>query len=177
MNKKSMKGVFFTISGVVKTGDSSYIVLVDEDSSLYFPIQSSDMQSALVENILSENIEFNVDNFGIYFSFISMFTAHDMFPSCISFFVGSRGGVECSMDVTEQNELGFKVSRVPLILVDAVILASACKIPIVIYGIAGTEFAFKINKDIPKQNVFSFVCDEISKSERLSSINNLYENE
>jgi hypothetical protein len=162
---------------VVRTNDNAYVVLVDESASSYFPIQSSEPQAMLVESILSDTIEFNVENYGIYFSFLSMLTAHDMVPTQVSFIVGKKGGVSCSMDVTEENELGFKVSRVPLTLIDAVVLCSVGKMPIVIYGVAGTEFTFKINKDIPKQSVFSFVCDEIVKSERLSSINCADENE
>jgi bifunctional DNase/RNase len=170
VNKNAMKGIDFFITGVVRTNNNAYVILVDESASLYFPIKSGDSHAMLVENILEDDLEFNVDNYGLYFSFLSMFKAHEMNPTQIFFEIGKKGNIFCSMDVVEENELGIKVSRIPINTSDAVVLCAVCKIPIVVYGPAGTEFAFKIGKEIPKQNVFSFICDEIIRSERLSAI-------
>lgn len=170
MNNKPMKGIDFVVAGVIRTERKSYAILVDETTSLYFPIHCGEAQAILIENIITDKCEFDIEYYGLYFSFLSMFKAHDMFPSQISFTIGKNGSASCSMDVTEENELGFKVSRVPLLTADAVILCAIGKMSIVIYGEADTEFIFKINKDVSKQNVFQFICDDILKAERLIAI-------
>ena len=170
MSNEALRGIDFTVRGVVNTDHGAYVVLIDEMSSMYFPVPCQSFHAALVEAILSEKIDVTLANYGLYFSLLSIFKAHDMSPTQIVFIVSPRGGVTCSMEVVESNELGMKISRIPMMLPDAVAISAIGKIPVVVYGSAGTMFTFKIGKDVPKQNVFSFVCEEIAKSERLASI-------
>jgi hypothetical protein len=170
VSKKALKGIDFFITGVVRTDNYAYVILVNESATLYFPVKSGESHAILVENILEGSIEFNVENYGIYFSFLSMFKAHEMFPTQIFFEIGKKGNVNCSMDVVEDNELGMKVSRIPVSVADSVVLCAVGKMPIVVYGPVGTEFAFKIAKEISNKNVFSFICDEIMRSERLAAL-------
>ncbi len=170
MSSEPMKGIDFSVQGVVQTPKGAYVVLIDEPASMYFPVRCELFQAALVETILKDEDELHIQNYGIYFSFLSVFKAHDMFPTQIAFTVDKRGEVTCALDIVEENELGVKVSRIPMLLPDAVAISALGTIPIVVYGSAGTNFVFKIGKDVPKQNIFSFVCEEIAKSERLSAI-------
>ena len=157
--------------GVVSTENHAYVILLNDDLSAYFPIQSDALQAELVEGILSENLEFDIRNYGIYFTFLSMLKAHGMNPTQLVFSVEKKGDVTCSLDIVEENELGVKVSRVPFLLADAVVIGTLGKIPVVIYGVAGTEFVFKLDSTILKQNIFSTICEEIARSERISAIN------
>ena len=170
MNGDAMRGIDFTVKGVVRTGRGSYVVLIDESSTTYFPVQCQPFQASLVENILGEETEIVLANYGLYFSLLSVFKAHGMFPTQLSLSVGKRGGAECLLELVEENELVTKVSRIPLLLPDAVAISALGKIPMVVYGPAGSDFAFPIGKGVPKQNVFSFVCEEIAKAERFASI-------
>jgi len=170
VDTKVLKGMDFSVAGIVRTENSDYVVMVDESTSFYFPISSGSVNTNLIEMIFSGDFDFELENYGIYFSFLSMFKAHDMCPTQVSFIIKKDGGTTCSMDVSEENELGVKVSRIPLLLSDAVVLCSLGRIPIVIYGCAGTDFVFKIDKNVPKQNIFSFIGEEISQSERMAAI-------
>jgi hypothetical protein len=160
----------FSVHGAVETSRGSYAILMDEAVTMYFPIQCSPFHSQLVAAILSNEAPFDIECLGIYFSMLSMFRAHDMFPTQMMLTVGKSGKTTCELEVSEENELGSKISRVPLLLPDAIVLAVLCKIPVVVYGTAGTDFTFKIDKSVPKDNVFSCICEEIAKSERLSAI-------
>lgn len=170
MSTMAMKGVDFDVKGVVTTPNGSYAVLMDEGMTSYFPIPCQPFHGQIIEGALSEKDTFNLDNYGLYFTLLSLFKAHDMKPTQISLSISSRGTVTCFLEVVEQNELGSKVSRIPMVLSDAVVVGVLGKIPMVVYGVAGTDIAFAIGKGVPKQNVFSFVCDEIAKSERMSAI-------
>jgi len=165
-----MKGVDFEVKGVVRTPRGSYVVMIDEGATRYFPVPCQPFHAVLVETILGEQEDIVLANYGLYFTLLSVFKAHDMRPTQIAMEVGKRGAASCSMEVVEENELGSKVSRIPLLLPDAVAVSALSKIPVVVYGSAGSDFAFAIQKGIPKQNVFSFVCEEIAKSERIAAI-------
>jgi hypothetical protein len=88
----------------------------------------------------------------------------------VAIIVGKNRGLTCYMDMVQNNELGMKVSRIPVILSDAMVLCAIFGVPVVVYGAAGTDFAFSIDKNIPKDNIFSFICDDISKSEKLMAM-------
>lgn len=169
MAQKAMRGLVFSVSGVVKTDDSDYIIMVDESSSFYFPVLS-DPYNIHIINKCVDGVEFNIENYGIYFSLLSIFNAHEICPTQVSFIIKENGGTTCSIDITEQNELGIKISRVPLLLSDAAVMCFIGNIPIVVYGCSGTNFVFEIDKSVPKQNIFSYICDDISKSERIAAI-------
>lgn len=170
MSDEAMRGVEFTVRGVVRTTCGAYAILIDERSSMYFPVSCQLFHATLIEVILGDKEDFTIANYGLYFSFLSIFQAHDIFPTQVAFTVGKRGGATCALEIIEDNELGVKVSRIPMLLPDAVAFSALGKIPIVVYGPAGSAFVFTIGKDVPKQNVFSFVCEEIAKSERLAAI-------
>lgn len=177
MGNDALTGIDFSVAGVVRTESRAYAVLVDDSSSSYFPIQSGLFQTALIEGVMSNELDFDVDSYGLYFTLISMFKAHGIRPTQISFVVKKGGSTSCSLELVEENELGSKVSRIPILLQDAVVVSSLGTIPIVVYGVAGTEFVFKIDKAIPKQNIFSAICEEIVKSERMSAISSGDDNE
>ena len=166
----AMSGIEFYVAGTVLVGTSAYAILVDELSSLYFPIQCVTQQTALIDGINSGEHPCDIDNLGIYFTFLSTLKAHNMFPTHFSVTFNKKGGIFCCVDLVEDNELGVKVSRVPVTKQDMAILSSIGKIPIVIYGTAGTEFAFRIDKGVPKKNIFSFVCEEIARAEKMKAI-------
>ena len=170
MGKESIRGLEFHVAGTVRTTNKSYVVLVDANSSSYFPIPCAEWHSQLVESIVSEKVPFDLSNYGMYFSFLSMIKAHDIFLTEAMFVVDRNGSVSCSFDVVEENELGVKISRFPLLLTDAVVICSIGEIPIMVYGTAGSDFTFAIDKSVAKQNVFSFICEEIARSERISAI-------
>ena len=170
VNNEPMRGIDFTVQGIVKTGRGAYAVLIDEDSSLYFPVLCEPFQAELVGDILGGKLDICMDNYGIYFSFLSILKAHDIFASQLVFVIGKGGRATCCLELVEENELGSKVSRIPILLTDAVAISALGTIPIVVYGSAGSGFAFKIGREVPKQNIFSFVCEEIAKSERMSAI-------
>ena len=170
MVKEAMKGVDFYISGVVNTPNSAYAVFINGDCSSYFPVECGKSHSILVESVLSETADFNIENFGLYFSFLSMLKAHDIFPTNFSFIVGKKSGLSCSLDVVEDNELGTKVSRIPMLIADAVVVSVLGRIPVVIYGVAGKDFAFKIDKGIPRNNVLAFACEEIARAEKMAAL-------
>ena len=168
--QEATRGVDFTVQGTVSTPKGSYTILVDDAVSTYFPIQCSPFHLKIIEGLMEEEIPFDIGSLGVYFSILSMFRAHDMFPTQMIMTVGKNGKTTCVLEVSEENELGRKVSRVPFLLPDSLVLAVLCRIPVVVYGTAGTEFTFKINKSVPKDNVFSSICEEIARSERLSEI-------
>jgi len=168
--QEAMRGIDFSVHGTVSTSKGYYTILVDDATTMYFPIPCSEFHSGVVGGLMAEEIPFNIGNLGIYFSIASMFRAHDMFPTQVIITVGNGGKTTCVLEVFEENELGSKVSRVPFLLPDSIVLSVLCKIPVVVYGTAGTEFTFKINKGVPKETVFSSICEEIARSERLSEI-------
>lgn len=169
--QEAIRGVDFAVHGTVETSGGAYTILMDEALSSYFPVQCSPFHAQLVEAIISNEAPFEVGSLGIYFSMLSLFRAHDMFPTQMMLTVGKHGKTTCELEVSEENELGNKISRIPLLLPDAIVLAVLCKIPVVVYGTAGTDFTFQIDKSVPKDNVLSCVCAEIAKSERLAAIN------
>jgi hypothetical protein len=138
--------------------------------SSYFPIPCGEFHVEMVEHMLADEVDFVIDNFGMYFTLLSMFKAHGIETAQMEFIVGKHGGLSCSFDAVEENELGTKVSRIPILLPDAIVVSILGDMPIVIYGPAGTDFTFKIDKGIPKDKVFSFICEEVVRAEKMKAI-------
>jgi hypothetical protein len=170
MSKETMRGIEFTVDGTVRTANNAYVILVDKVSSLYFPIPCAEWHLELVEGVLSNKYPFDLSHYGMYFSLLSMLKAHDIFLTQASFCLDKSGAVSCSFDVVEENELGVKVSRVPLLLADAVVVCALGQMPITVYGPAGVNFSFPIDKSIPKNGIISCIGEELSRAERISAI-------
>lgn len=170
MSQEAMSGIDFRMSGVVRTANAFYVILIDDESTLYFPVACSPTHALLIDGELSEKMPFEVGTFGIYFSFLSMLKANGVGVTEVAITVGKNNAATCYLDLVQENELGMKVSRIPVMLSDAMVLCALFKVPVVVYGAVGTDFAFSIDKGIPKDNIFSFICDDICKSEKLMSL-------
>ena len=170
MSQTAMTGIDFRISGVVETGNSVYAVLVNDDSSFYFPVECADIHAKMITSVIGDPSVFDLCNFGLYFTFCSMLKAHGVGITEAAIILGKQSVTECYLSLVEENEIGMKVSRVPVGMQDAMVICAALSVPITVYGAAGKEFAFEIGKGIPKEAVFNCICSDIVKSERLLSI-------
>ena len=170
MQKEAMRGIDFELTGSVTTDNGAYIILVDETVSSYFPVRCDPFHAQVVQSILSAGEDFDISEYGLYFTMMAMFKAHDMIPTQVAVTICKAKGTSCCFDVMEENELGIKVSRVPVTMPDAMVISAMADIPIVVYGSAGSDFSFKISKDIPKNNIMSFIGEEIARSEKMASI-------
>ena len=167
MGQDAMAGIDFKISGVVETENSIYAILVDGCSSLYFPVACEAKHAFLVDMAMSGRAPFQVQSFGLYFTFASLLKANGVRATEVAIIVGKNKTALCYVDFVQENELGTKVSRIPVMMPDAMVLCAVLKVPVVLYGSVGTDFAFSIDKNIPRKSIFAFICADIAKSERL----------
>ena len=167
MNQDTQTAIDFEIQGITQTENDIYAILIDSSSLLYFPITCGEEQATMISGLMSDELQFNVQNFGLYFTFASLMKANGTDVTEVAITVGKNKTANSYLDLVQENELGMKVSRIPIMMADAVVFCAIFHAPVVVYGSAGTDFAFAIDKNIPKQSIFAFISEDIAKAERL----------
>jgi len=165
-----MSGIDFQIAGVIQATKSFYVILLDEANSMYFPIPCQPEHAHLIDGAMTERLPFEIGNFGLYFTFASLLKANGVTVTEAAIVVGKNKSLSSYLDAVQENELGVKVSRIPIMLTDAMVFCAIFQAPCVVYGAVGTDFAFLIDKSIPKQSIFAYICDDIAKSEKFMSM-------
>jgi len=162
----------FKVGFTLQTDSLWYAVLIDDKQTSYVPIVTTPVHNMFIEKIRSaEHGGFDISSLGMFHFLNKSWEAHGITVSRIVIEPDMLedpydGKLSCHLELYQANEIGIVVSRVEMLLPDAVVVGVLQDSPFLVCGQENLPLAFGVDYDKVKNgNVMASIRDDIVRME------------